>query len=238
MTYYKDINKEDTLLNIYLDLSTFCNAGCPQCNRTNWFAGGLKKNAWIPDEMWDLARVKRAYPAGLNVKKATICGTWGDPFMVKEIDEIIYHFLECGYKTYLNTNGGMRDSWWWYILGKKMSSYNTDSNVTFDIDGTTNEMHARYRRKTVLDKVLENMEAFSLGGGKARAHCIVFEHNENYLKEIRDLALSRGAREMDFQKSNRKFGHDGGMEFRFKDENGQQATLRKSTYEIAETLSG
>ena len=234
MTLYRDIEK----LTVYLDLSTYCNAGCPQCNRTNWYAGGLNKNVWIPNVMWNLDRVKRAYPPGSNIFKATICGTWGDPMMVKDIDKIIYYFLENDVEISLNTNGSLREPMWWYTLGRNMNEYDVFSKITFDIDGIDNEMHARYRRKTVLDKVLENMESFTLGGGMARAHCIVFEHNEKYLKEIRDLALEKGAREIDFQKSNRKFGHDGGMEFRFKDENGQQAILRKSTYEIAETLSG
>ena len=234
MTLYRDIEK----LTIYLDLSTYCNAGCPQCNRTNWHAGGLNKNVWIPNVMWDLDRVKRAYPPESNIFKATICGTWGDPMMVKDIDKIIYYFLENDVEISLNTNGSLREPMWWYTLGRNMNEYDIFSKITFDIDGITNEMHSRYRRKTDLDKVLENMESYTLGGGIARAHCIVFEHNEDYLKEIRDLALEKGAREIDFQKSNRKFGHDGGMEFRFKDENGQQATLRRSTREITEILSG
>ena len=234
MTLYRDIEK----LTVYLDLSTYCNAGCPQCNRTNWRAGGLNKNVWIPNVMWDLDRVKRAYPPESNIFKATICGTWGDPMMVKDIDEIIYYFLENDVEISLNTHGSLREPMWWYTLGRNMNEYDIFSKITFDIDGITNEMHSRYRRKTDLDKVLENMESYTLGGGIARAHTIVFEHNEDYLKEIRDLVLEKGAREIDFQKSNRKFPDDNGNEFRFKDENGQQATLRRSTREITEILSG
>ena len=234
MTLFRDTKQ----LTIYLDLSTYCNAGCPQCNRTNWYAGGLNKNVWIPNVMWDLDRVKRAYPPGSNIFKATICGTWGDPMMVKDIDKIIYYFLENDVEISLNTNGSLREPMWWYTLGRNMNEYDVFSKITFDVDGINQDMHSRYRRKTDLDKVLENMESYTLGGGIARAHTIVFEHNEDYLKEIRDLVLEKGAREIDFQKSNRKFGHDGGMEFRFKDENGQQATLRRSTREITEILSG
>ena len=234
MTLFRDTKQ----LTIYLDLSTYCNAGCPQCNRTNWYAGGLNKNAWIPNVMWDLDRVKRAYPPGSNIFKATICGTWGDPMMVKDIDKIIYYFLENDVEISLNTNGSLREPMWWYTLGRNMNEYDVFSKITFDVDGINQDMHSRYRRKTDLDKVLENMESYTLGGGIARAHTIVFEHNEDYLKEIRDLVLEKGAREIDFQKSNRKFPDDNGNEFRFKDENGEEQTLRRSTREITKTLSG
>jgi len=234
MTLFRDTKQ----LTIYLDLSTYCNAGCPQCNRTNWYAGGLNKNAWIPNVMWDLDRVKRAYPPGSNIFKATICGTWGDPMMVKDIDKIIYYFLENDVEISLNTNGSLREPMWWYTLGRNMNEYDVFSKITFDVDGINQDMHSRYRRKTDLDKVLENMESYTLGGGIARAHTIVFEHNEDYLKELRDVVLEKGAREIDFQKSNRKFPDDNGNEFRFKDENGEEKTLRRSTREITEILSG
>jgi len=228
MQYYKDIDR----LSIYLDLSTFCNAGCPQCNRTSIY--GLSKWNWIPNRMWTIDRIKKAYPRELNIGKVTMCGTWGDPFMVKDVEKMIYYFLENDCEVKVNTNASMREPLYWYELGVRSSELG-HLEIFFDVDGIDNEMHAKYRRKTELDKVLENMEAFTLGGGKARVHTIVFEHNEKYLKEIRDLALSKGAQEVTFQKSNRYF-HNG--EFHFEDEKGNPDTLRRSDIGLDQALSG
>jgi len=246
MTLFKDAFPWG--IGMFLDLSTFCNAGCPQCDRTNFLLPGLGKYPWIDNVMWNLERVKKAYPPSMlfkqagvkGIKKATLCGTWGDPMMVKDIDKISYYFLEEDTELTINTNAGMREPMWWYTYGRRLSEYDAFSKVTFDIDGINNEMHAKYRRKTELDKVLANMEAFTLGGGIARAHTIVFQHNENYLNEIRDLAMKHGAREVDFQKSNRDFpymGEDGSQEFRFLDEDGNPDVLRKSKIDLSKALT-
>ena len=230
MTYYRDIKE----LCVFLDLSTYCNAGCPQCDRTD--TQGLGKEGWIPNEMWTIDRVKRAYPLGMDIFRATLCSTWGDPMMVKDIDQIIYHFLENGTEVHCNTNGSMRDTWWWFNLGREMSESETPSKMTFDIEGINQEMHAKYRRNTDLNKILENMEAYTLGGGLAQVHTIVFEHNEKYLREIKELCEKHGAKTIQFQKSNRRFDHDNNREFRFINEHGEKDSIRRSTLDISKTL--
>ena len=226
MILYKDIEKID----LYLDLSTFCNAGCPQCNRTDRY--GLSKWAWIPNKMWTIGRIKKAYPKELSIGKVTMCGTWGDPFMVKDIDKMIYYFLEIGCDVKVNTNASMRDTYFWYELAARAKELG-NLEVFFDVDGTTPEMHAHYRRKTDLNQVLDNMEAFTLAGGVARVHTIVFEHNEKHLKEIREMVMLRGATEVTFQKSNRDFTRD---EFWFEDENGTRQVLRRSHADLQKEL--
>lgn len=237
MPHFRDI--ED--LRIYLDLSTYCNAGCPQCDRTDHTSGGLRKVKWLPNRMWDLERVKRAYPPSLNIYETFICGTYGDPFMVKDIDEIIYYFLESGSRVTVNTNGGTHDDYFWYELGARVKEY-CDPNgpkmrIVFDVDGIDNAMHSRYRRFTDLSVVLSHMEAYTMGGGFAEAHTIVFEHNQDHLRDIKKLAHDHGATTVLFQKSNRAFHLDDGREFEFQDENNQRATLRRSNVDLRQATS-
>ena len=44
-------------LNVWLDISTYCNAACPQCHRTN--ANGLSKVNWLPLIQWSLKEFKK-----------------------------------------------------------------------------------------------------------------------------------------------------------------------------------
>ena len=46
-------------LSAFLDISTYCNAACPQCHRTD--RKGLGKIDWLPLIFWDLDKFKRAY---------------------------------------------------------------------------------------------------------------------------------------------------------------------------------
>ena len=66
-------------IDLKLDITTRCNAGCPQCHRTN--LTGLKAHEWLPDIVWSLDQFKRAFPVQVakHIYNYNICGTWGDP---------------------------------------------------------------------------------------------------------------------------------------------------------------
>ena len=49
-------------ITVWLDISTFCNAACPQCHRTD--PNGLDKMDWLPLKKWDLEEFVNAFPAG------------------------------------------------------------------------------------------------------------------------------------------------------------------------------
>ena len=144
---------------VWLDLSTYCNASCPQCHRTD--KNGLGKVDWLPLIKWTLDDFTKKFPPGSidYVKEFEICGTWGDPIMSKDIGKIIKYIVDNSQAHIsLNTNGGMRTPEWWEDLG----SYCKERLlVHFDVDGTTNEMHQKYRRGVDLQTVLDNMEAYS-----------------------------------------------------------------------------
>ena len=174
---------------IWLDLCTYCNAGCPQCHRTN--PNGLKKQPWLPLIQWSLETFKKSFPVETLkfIYEFQICGTWGDPIMNKDIYKICEYVIknsEC--LLTLNTNGSLRDEFWWYSLGHLCK---TRVEVYFDIDGTTQEMHSLYRQNTNLQKILDNMKALSVFS-KPTTFIILFKHNKNFVEDIKDLARSYG----------------------------------------------
>jgi len=187
-------------INIWLDLCTHCNAGCPQCHRTD--PNGLKKQSWLPLIQWSLDMFKKAFPIeSLNlIYEFQICGTWGDPIMNKDIYKICEYVIknsEC--LVTLNTNGSLRDEFWWYSLGHLCGDR---LNVFFDVDGTTQEMHSLYRQNTNLQKILDNMKALS-SHSNATVYTIKFKHNQDFIDDIQKLVSNYGCTEFCAVPSNR-----------------------------------
>jgi sulfatase maturation enzyme AslB (radical SAM superfamily) len=190
----------------WVDLSTYCNAGCPQCHRTS--PNGDKVD-WLPLIQWDLQTFKKAFsPKELNhYTEIELCGTFGDPIMNKDIFEIVSYIIEHGRPSVkINTNGSLRDEEWWWNLGCLSKD---KLNVWFAVDGCTQEMHELYRQKTDLQKIKENVEAYCATGATAHVMTIVFKHNQNYKSEIEQMVRGWGVTgEMLFVNSTRFNPHD------------------------------
>ena len=181
-----------------LDLTTYCNAKCPQCHRTNRW--GLGRNEGFPLQHVMMDKFVKAFPPETIKKFKVIClvPTWGDMGMHPEIYDICKYILEChkfnhDFCLQFDTNGSMRDEDFWFKLGGLCRSSGPKLNINFDIDGIDQEMHSMYRRNTDLDKVLRNMEALSLTYAKATSQTILFKHNQPYMKEIKELAKKYGS---------------------------------------------
>tara|TARA_B100001123_G_C15345290_1_gene1036784 strand:+ start:7831 stop:8583 length:753 start_codon:yes stop_codon:yes gene_type:complete len=187
-------------INAWVDLSTLCNAKCPQCHRTN--PNGLDKQEWLPLVQWTLLDFKKAFPIQTlkHIQRFEICGTWGDPIANKDIDKIVEYIINhSNSEIIINTNGSLRSRNWWYklgMIGKKRLS------IFFAIEGIDQEMHSAYRVNTDLRKILDNMLEF----GKhsiVKVFVVVFDHNEDYLEEIYQMCELYNSKETLFFPSNR-----------------------------------
>lgn len=221
-------------ISLVLDFTTHCNAKCPQCARTDHTSGGLKKRENIPLMHWSIDDVKSVYTKEQlkNVKSITFSPTWGDPMMNPDAYEIINHLLKMLplNATLTNiTNGSMRTEEYWWLLGGLALKHHTKNFITiFDIDGINHEMHSMYRRNTKLQKVLDNMKAFSDNGKSiTRSQSIIFKHNQDYMEEIKELTKSYGSQNNAFVKSDRfKQDKNGNYKpYKFLDENNNEVIL-------------
>lgn len=217
-------------IKVFLDISTYCNAGCPQCHRTN--ENGLGKADWLPLIRWDLKTFQKAFPAEemKNIESFKFCGTWGDPIMCKEFLEMCKYIIESSDASIsVDTNGSIRDSEWWWVLGLMCGGRLT---VVFDVDGINQDMHHKYRRFTDLNKVLENMETLSQTRSHARSQTILFKHNQDYKEEIMNLVKSHGSEKHSFVISDRFDGHNIVDNKRFFiNENGEEEYLQRADQE-------
>ena len=215
-------NKESV---IFFELTTHCNAGCPQCHRTN--RDGLGKAEWIPLKQWTLDKFKKAFPPEAldNIKCMEFCGTWGDPMMCKDVFEITEYILnESNANVLFNTNGSIRNpDWWWKfgLLGRERIT------VMWAIDGVTQDQHSLYRQDTNLQTVLDNMETFTAAGGISQVFTVVFKHNEKDIYNLASLVKEKGAQDIFYVPSNR-FKRDSNK-FEFIDKVGELKFLEKSS---------
>ena len=80
-------------LEVFLSLTNFCNAKCPQCNRTD--RNTLEAHKLLPMISWSLEDFQKAFPADVlkHISLIKFCGTWGDPMMCKDIYEIAEYVI-------------------------------------------------------------------------------------------------------------------------------------------------
>lgn len=224
--YWKD------RLNVIVECTTYCNAKCPQCSRTKsrynaWKNKGdelfgLEPVDWMPLKHWTLEDFKNFFPPETleYVHNFHFSGSLGDPGMNPYLLDIVQYIHDNKTKISINTNGSMQDELFWW----KISLY--ADIITFDVDGINQEMHAKYRRNTNLDKVLANMKSASEGAAKIRTFTVLFKHNEDYWTQIQQLCKANGADECTYSESSR-FHH--GTTFEFINEDGEVETLEQIT---------
>lgn len=223
---YYDFSKP---FNLFLDTTTFCNVSCPQCHRTD--PNGLGKIGWLPLVSWSYKDVlKMLPPEELKlINRTKLCGTWGDPMMTKDIGKILPYLCDNTIgDVSVDTNGSLRSDDFWWELGIECGS---KLRVVFDVDGTTQEMHHKYRQKSDLATVLSNMETFAAAGGIAQSQTIVFNHNHPYKQDIANLCKEHGSQHHEFVVSDRFESVDASRSlyevtpFKFIDINGNEDEL-------------
>jgi len=224
MSYWS--TSEKYKLKVTFDITTHCNAGCPQCDRTN--PNGLGKADWLRLIQWSIDDFKKAIsPEDFKyIELCSFVGSWGDPIMNKDIFEIIEYCISNGANVNVETNGSIRSEEWWWDLGIMGGE---KLQVRFDIDGIDQEMHSKYRRFTDIQKVLDNMYTFSQTKAKTASQTVVFKHNQEYLKQIEDLCREHGSKFHTKVISDRfnEWNSVNGV-FTFTNENGESETLEEA----------
>ena len=95
-------------------LTTYCQARCRSCARTNEHTG--EKEAWLELKHMDLDIFKQrlAGAGNLDIHEITFCGELGDPMMHPQVEHFIVE-ADKHVKTtiHVNTNGGLRSPNWY-----------------------------------------------------------------------------------------------------------------------------
>lgn len=187
-----------------IEITTFCNAACPQCPR-NINGSGL--NPYMPLVHLPLEDIKKAFPEELvkTLRQVFFCGSYGDPIMHPECLEIVQYFRSCSESLwiYMHSNGGVQNTLWWSHLGLAIGR---QGKIDFGFDGLSDTNHL-YRQGVKWDKAFNNAKAFMEGGGRAQWNFIVFEHNEHQVAQAEKLANETGFESFVVRKTGRFMNH-------------------------------
>ena len=197
MYRYEDVRE------IHVELTTRCNASCPQCPRN--LSGGAVNPA-LPMAELSLADVQALFPRELltRLKKIYACGNYGDAMVAKDTLAIFEHLRResPGLDLGMFTNGSGRTASFWQGLAKVVTY------VRFSIDGLEDTNHL-YRRGTQWSRIMESASAFIAAGGRAEWDFIVFRHNEHQIDEARELAAKLGFKRFFLKRTSRFFSAGG-----------------------------
>jgi MoaA/NifB/PqqE/SkfB family radical SAM enzyme len=193
-----------TITEYQLEITTYCNAACPQCPRNN---NGQGINELMPLTHLSREIIDQRFDQALcnHVRQIYFCGSYGDPIMHPEFLDILRDFRRKNSDLwlYIHTNGGVHDTDYWAEMASIIGDY---GQVDFGIDGLEDTLHL-YRRNVKYTKVMENAEAFIQAGGNARWNFIVFQHNEHQVDQLQYLSLKHGFEDVLVRNTGRFFNH-------------------------------
>jgi MoaA/NifB/PqqE/SkfB family radical SAM enzyme len=168
-----------------LEVTTYCNAACPQCPR-NIQGSGI--NPYMPLVHLDRRIVDSTFSTDhcKNLRQIFFCGSYGDPIMHPDFLSILQDFRNKNPTLwlYIHTNGGVHDESYWCEIANIMSGY---GQIDFGFDGLEDTLPI-YRRNVKYEIAMRNARAFINAGGRAQWNYIVYKHNEHQVEEARILS--------------------------------------------------
>ena len=166
-------------------LTTYCQAKCRSCVRTNQVTG--EKEDWLELKHMDLDVFRKTLATSLAVDFSYIkfCGEFGDPMMHPQIDKFIETALEFTPVVEISTNGGLRNHSWYVDIAKR---YGNKLYIRWAIDGATHDVNWKYREGVDFNKAWNKMVAHSKTPGSTSWDFLVFEWNWHQIPEVARLA--------------------------------------------------
>jgi len=174
---------------LQIESTNYCNAACPQCDRSEVDAKTLNNTMhtidnyqrWFGDYEWP------------NLDYVHFCGSVDEPTInpsIIEICEWFYNLSENISWIDISTNGGTRDESFWTQLGN-LSKKTGKVRVIWGIDGLEDTNHI-YRRNVRWDTLQRNFRAYHKAGGISIWQFIIFGHNKHQLDDIKELVDKEG----------------------------------------------
>jgi MoaA/NifB/PqqE/SkfB family radical SAM enzyme len=187
-----------------IEITSYCNAACPQCPRNNL---GTGINPYMPLVHLSRAVINQAFDQELcqRLRQVFFCGSYGDPIMHPDFLDILRDFRSKSPQLwlYIHTNGGAHEPEYWTEIARIMNGY---GQIDFGIDGLADTLHL-YRKNVKYSKVINNAQAFITAGGRAQWNFIVFQHNEHQVDQVQQLGRDLGFHNVLIRKTGRFLNH-------------------------------
>ena len=177
----------DNLTHIMAEMTDYCNAACPMCNRYDWDLNLLEGITNSNHTTLEFIKDKIGEEIISKLKGWLCQGTYGDALMNPETLDIFKYLKKVNPNINIGmiTNGGARNIDFWRTLAE------LKVNVTFSIDGLEDTNHL-YRRNVKWDRLMKNVSAFITNGGRATWSFLVFKHNQDQIEDAKRLSKELG----------------------------------------------
>ena len=159
---------------IELELINKCNLKCPLCVSRNL------TSKYKQLEQLNIDKLLSFLDEFNNLKNIHLVGSVSEPLMYKHIFELLTYLYKRNIDILISTNASIKLDW------KKLGTLLTpNSEVRFCIDGSTQEIHSKYRINSNLNLILRNFQKF-----KETSKCITtlqfieFSYNYNDIDNI------------------------------------------------------
>ena len=178
------LNYQD-LRSIHLEISSRCNAACPDCLR-NYRGVDIIDSYPVCD--MSLEQFKQIFSQEFlqQLVHFSINGNYGDFVTARDGTEIVEYIIAVNPKIQLeiSTNASARPKIWQRLGELAVTVY-------FRLDGLL-DTHTLYRQNTDFNFILDNAKKFIDAGGRAIWAMIKFDHNKHQIEECRQLSKELG----------------------------------------------
>lgn len=191
--------KYNDIRSVHFEISTRCNAACPECPR-NFHGVDLIDSYPVCDMSLEQAQ-KIFTPQFLKqLNHILINGNYGDFITSRDGLEIVEYFKITNplLQIEISTNASGRPNWW-----QRLGELKT--RVYFRLDGLK-DTHHLYRQYTDFDLILDNAKKFISAGGYAVWAFIPFQHNQHQIDQAKQLAKELGFKEFNLVDAGRNIG--------------------------------
>lgn len=194
----------DNITEYQLEITSGCNASCPQCPR-NINGGQINPYLSVTHLSCDIINNTFTDEICKSIKRIFFCGSYGDPIVHPDFLNILSDFRRKNPTLWLfmHTNGSVHNTSYWKEIANIIGDY---GHIDFNIDGLADTNHI-YRRNTDFNTIIDNAQAFINNGGKANWNFIVYKHNEHQVDEARLLSSIIGFKEFKTRSTGRFLNH-------------------------------
>ena len=180
MIFYEDIKQ------VHLEISSRCNAACPECPRNLHGVNGIIDDYPVCD--MSLEQIKNIFSINFlqQLDSILINGNYGDFITCKDGIKIIEYFRESNQNLTIrvSTNASGQPKIW-----ERLAELN--AVVLFRLDGLE-DTHNLYRQNTDFEMIMSNAEKFIASGGKAEWHMIDFDFNKHQQTQALMRSVNKG----------------------------------------------
>lgn len=175
--------KSEEVKYLEIDLINHCNLQCPICARQNSLGQSLKKGTSLNNEI--ILKLIESLPA---LEVVELVGSYSEPTYYNDFILLVKELKKRNLSLRVGTNGNTKNTEFWEMFGE---SVNSQDIVRFAIDGSSQELHEKYRVGGNLKEVLRNHKSFKKTSvGISILQYIIFRHNEKDIENIKELFVN------------------------------------------------